>query len=124
MTQPAPTPGGKPVLPVLLEMLQMRAQIGRDRYGVLLATNNGRDPDTDLLDEVFDALFYVTQIIMERRGDYKFHIGQRVRVKDQPYHALGRIVARWMSETGERYVFEFDTPRGLVHIFNAAQLEE
>jgi len=41
------------------------------------------------------------------------------------YQATGTIVAAFITLSGlERYVFEFDTPPGMLHIFSPNQLEK
>ena len=50
--------------------------------------------------------------------------GTRVRKIGGNYQATGEIVASWIELDGKpRYVFRFDEPRGLLHIFTAAQVE-
>lgn len=50
--------------------------------------------------------------------------GTRARKVGGNYQATGEIVASWIELDGKpRYVFRFDEPRGLLHIFTAAQVE-
>jgi hypothetical protein len=54
----------------------------------------------------------------------KFKPGDRVRKIGGSYQADGRVVAAWLSDDGSpRYVFRFDVPNGMLHIFNETQLE-
>jgi hypothetical protein len=40
------------------------------------------------------------------------------------YQATGTILAKFEADDGSvRYVFRFDCPAGLLHIFNASQVE-
>jgi len=50
--------------------------------------------------------------------------GDRARKVGGSYQATGWIVAAFKTRAGDpRYVFEFDTPPGMLHIFGPAQLE-
>ena len=54
---------------------------------------------------------------------FKFKEGQRVAKVGGSYQADGVIRARWLTDSGEpRYVFQFDNPSGMVHIFGEHQL--
>jgi hypothetical protein len=55
----------------------------------------------------------------------KFIPGDRVRKVGGSYQAEGKIVAAWISEDDgqPRYVFRFNLPNGMLHIFNETQLE-
>ncbi|MBK8191573.1 MAG: hypothetical protein IPK79_14135 [Vampirovibrionales bacterium] len=53
-----------------------------------------------------------------------FKFGDRVRKVGGSYQANGTIRAAFQTRNGQqRYVFDFDTPAGLLHIFNHEQLE-
>lgn len=53
-----------------------------------------------------------------------FEVGSWVRKVGGSYQATGTIRAAFLTRKGEqRYVFDFDTPAGLLHIFNHDQLE-
>lgn len=55
---------------------------------------------------------------------FKFEVGQRVKKVGGSYEATGTIRARfWTRYAQERYVMDFDTPEGLLHIFGANNLE-
>jgi hypothetical protein len=57
--------------------------------------------------------------------EFKFQIGDRVRKTGGTYQAEGYIVGIAVTTTGQvRYVFEFETFPGMLHIFNEAQLEK
>ncbi len=53
-----------------------------------------------------------------------FSVGDRVRKVGGSYQATGTILAAFKTRYGSnRYVFDFDEPPGLLHIFNHEQLE-
>jgi hypothetical protein len=50
--------------------------------------------------------------------------GDRARKVGGSYQATGWIVSAFYTRAGAlRYVFEFDVPAGMLHIFGAGQLE-
>lgn len=56
--------------------------------------------------------------------DFKFKVGDYVRKTGGSYQADGFIVGTAITTMGQvRYVFEFETFPGMLHIFNEAQLE-
>lgn len=53
-----------------------------------------------------------------------FEVGSRVRKVGGSYQANGTIRAAFKTRNGQqRYVFDFDEPAGMLHIFNHEQLE-
>jgi hypothetical protein len=53
-----------------------------------------------------------------------FSVGDRARKVGGSYQATGTIRSAFKTRYGsQRYVFDFDTPAGLLHIFNHEQLE-
>lgn len=53
-----------------------------------------------------------------------FEVGSPVRKIGGSYQATGTIRASFQTRNGQqRYVFDFDEPPGLLHIFNHEQLE-
>lgn len=53
----------------------------------------------------------------------KFSPGDKVQKCGGSYQAFGTIKAVWLADDGTpRYVFRFDTPAGMCHIFNEGQL--
>ena len=53
-----------------------------------------------------------------------FDVGSRVRKIGGSYQATGTILAVFITRNGEqRFVFDFDEPPGLLHIFGPAQIE-
>ena len=53
----------------------------------------------------------------------KFQLEQRVQKIGGSYQASGTIKAAWIADDGlPRYVFRFDEPNGMLHIFNEGQL--
>jgi len=56
--------------------------------------------------------------------DFKLKVGDHVRKVGGSYQADGEIKAAFLADDGSaRYVFRFDNPPGLLHIFNENQLE-
>lgn len=56
--------------------------------------------------------------------EFKFKEGDRVRKIGGSYQADGIIVGIAVTTQGQvRYVFEFETFPGMLHIFNEGQLE-
>lgn len=67
--QPAPVPtGGRPVWELVIEDMQARDHVGRQRYGMPLQAGNGRDALIDMYQELLDAAVYCRQLIAERNG--------------------------------------------------------
>lgn len=66
--QPTPKPGRLVVLPYVLADFQKRADVGKERYGTYLMTDNGRDALWDALQEAMDLVMYLRQLILERDG--------------------------------------------------------
>ena len=64
--QPRPEPGQDTVLNHVLFDLIERANIGKQKYGTLLQTNNGRDALMDAYQEALDLVMYLRQAILER----------------------------------------------------------
>lgn len=55
---------------------------------------------------------------------YTFSLDQKVLKVGGSYQATGTIKAQFRADDGsERYVFRFDNPAGLLHIFNAKNLQ-
>jgi len=56
--------------------------------------------------------------------EFKFQVGDRVRKTGGSYEAEGFIVGTAVTTMGQlRYVFEFESYPGMLHIFNEGQLE-
>lgn len=56
-------------------------------------------------------------------SDMNFKVGDRVLKTGGSYQAFGTIVAAFKTRDGsERYVFEFDLPPGMLHIFGPQNL--
>lgn len=83
LIQPPPTNGGIKVLDgmadlliyhnteglVLYKCLQNRAIVGREKYGMWLETNNGRNSLVDAFQEALDLIMYLKQYDMEQTID-------------------------------------------------------
>lgn len=57
----------EPVYKYVLEDIEERVRIGRERYGVALQPYNGRDALVDGYQEIVDLVFYIRQEIRERQ---------------------------------------------------------
>lgn len=65
-TQVDPTPGDVAVWDLVIRDMRDRDNIGRERYGTPLQTNNGRDGLVDAYQEVLDLAVYLRQELEER----------------------------------------------------------
>ena len=55
----------------------------------------------------------------------KLVVGDRAEKVGGSFQALGTIVAQFYTlDKQERYVFEFDNPAGMLHIYGPSQLEK
>lgn len=62
--------------------------------------------------------------VVETKTEPKFKPEDRVQKVGGSYQAEGTIKAVWLADDGTpRYVFRFDVPNGMLHIFNETQLE-
>jgi hypothetical protein len=66
--QPQPSGGEQVVLLAVLSDLKERADVGKEKYGIYLKTNNGRDALWDAYQEALDLVMYLRQEILEREG--------------------------------------------------------
>lgn len=69
--QPPPISGKIDVAPVVIADIEARVKAGKEKYGTLLQTHNGRSALWDLYQELIDACMYVRQRLLEeeRGGD-------------------------------------------------------
>lgn len=66
--QPAPVPNLSPIIwDLVIEDMQERDRVGRERYGTPLQAHNGRDPLIDAYQEALDLVVYLRQAIEERK---------------------------------------------------------
>lgn len=65
-TQSQPQEGDKIVLDHVLSDLIQRAYFGKEKYGTMLKTNNGRDALVDAYQEALDLVMYLKQTLLER----------------------------------------------------------
>lgn len=66
--QPPPVPNtGRPIWDLVVEDMQERDRVGRQRYGTPLQTGNGRDMLIDAYQEALDLVVYLRGEIEERR---------------------------------------------------------
>lgn len=67
--QPPPvTNTSRPIWDLVVEDMQARDHVGRERYGTPLQANNGRDALVDAYQEALDLVVYLRQVIEERGG--------------------------------------------------------
>lgn len=64
--QPQPTKGQTDIYPLVLKDIEARVKAGKQKYGTLLQSHNGRDALWDLYQELIDAAMYIRQVIEER----------------------------------------------------------
>jgi hypothetical protein len=65
--QPPPLPNkGAPVWELVIADMMQRDHVGRQRYGMPLQANNGRDALVDAYQEALDLVVYLRQVIEER----------------------------------------------------------
>lgn len=62
-----PSEGGKDVVDLVIGDIEKRRELGIERYGTSLETNNGRDALVDLYQELLDGAMYCRQKIEEDR---------------------------------------------------------
>lgn len=67
-TQPTPLqePVGVDIGELVISDLRERIEYGRGKYGVSLHSHDGRDTLVDLVQELYDAIFYLRKLIEER----------------------------------------------------------
>ena len=68
MEQPTPNGNGVDVAALVHRDIELRADVGRKKYGERLQPHNGRDALVDLYQELLDAACYARQAIFERDG--------------------------------------------------------
>jgi transcriptional regulator with XRE-family HTH domain len=67
--QPPPVSNDKrPIWELVIEDMHARDHVGRERYGMPLQANNGRDALVDAYQEALDLCVYLRQAIEERSG--------------------------------------------------------
>lgn len=64
--EPMPEPGTAKILPLVLNDLETRAKVGKEKYGTYLMANNGRDALIDAYQEACDLVMYLRQALYER----------------------------------------------------------
>ena len=63
--QPPPVAGKIDVAPVVIADIEERMRAGKEKYGTLLQTHNGRSALWDLYQELIDACMYIRQRLLE-----------------------------------------------------------
>jgi len=62
---PPPKKGGRAVTPEVIADLRKRSEMGKEKYGTVLETDNGRDALVDAYQEALDLCCYLKQKLME-----------------------------------------------------------
>ena len=65
-SQPCPLIGNQIVVDIVLSDIRERAEMGKQKYGFYLQTNNGRDPLWDAYQEAIDLVMYLRQELLEK----------------------------------------------------------
>lgn len=67
--QPSPIQNASiPIWDLVIADIKERDAVGRERYGIPLQANNGRDALVDAYQEALDLVVYLRQAIEERNG--------------------------------------------------------
>lgn len=66
VVQPMPEGRGPDIVELVKNDLELRAVIGKRKYGERLKPNNGRDALVDAYQESLDLCVYLRQVIVER----------------------------------------------------------
>jgi hypothetical protein len=67
--EPDPVGGGTPIPPLVIKDLEKRADYGKEKYGTVLRSHNGRKPLWDAYQEILDCACYLRQAILEQYGE-------------------------------------------------------
>lgn len=68
--QPEPKKNrNKYIYKLVLKDIDTRARLGKEKYGVYLQANNGRDALRDAYEEALDLCQYLRQAMFERDGE-------------------------------------------------------
>ena len=62
---PVRGPGGVEIAPLVIADMKARDEMGREKYGGPLVTNDGRDSLNDLYQEILDAAVYCKKLELE-----------------------------------------------------------
>ena len=113
--QPPPVAGKIDVAPVVIADIEARMKAGKEKYGTLLQTHNGRDALWDAYQEAMDLCMYLRQMILERYIDETGLRESNVELCNRtgcneiatvhfmrPWGALGVCDSHAIEEHGER----------------------
>jgi hypothetical protein len=67
--QPRPVPGVEQVIPLVIEDMLQRQEVGTATHGRPLETFNGRDGLLDAYEEALDLAMYLKQCLLERQAN-------------------------------------------------------
>lgn len=64
--QPNPIPNNSiPIVDLVIQDMEERKRIGKERYGVFLQAHNGREAIRDAYEEALDLAIYLRQVLEE-----------------------------------------------------------
>lgn len=66
---PVVVEGAQSVNDWLIDYLNNRRELGKQKYGMEVMAPNGREPLLDLIDELADAMVYAAQAYLEKVGE-------------------------------------------------------
>lgn len=92
-------PGKRAIWGALKEKLELRVEQGRDKYGVMLETFNGRDALQDAWEETADQVFYLYQAWLETTS---VAVGQMLETAADLLFELTWIIAERSAEVRSR----------------------
>lgn len=105
--EPAPQKGEKKVLDYVMQDFIDRAEMGKQKYGTYLETNNGRNALNDLYQELADAVMYIKQELLQRAGTISVKI---MTAKDEPeenrqiaFYIQGYCYTGWYLKKSKRF---------------------
>lgn len=66
--QPDPLRGKLDIWPLVMSDIEARVEAGKEKYGTVLQSHNGRDPLWDAYQEAIDLVLYLRQAIAEKEN--------------------------------------------------------
>lgn len=112
--QPPPTAGRVDVAPIVIADIEARVAAGKQKYGVLLQTHNGRNALWDLYQELIDACMYVRQRLLEEEEEQQtptpITLTTESRRGNHVYADRVTAYSCWLTKDGK-----FDASQTYVH---------
>ena len=103
--EPMPKGNGTVVIDEVISDLSKRSEMGKNKYGTLLKTNNGRNSLMDLYQELLDACMYIKQKLMEEvvddSCDLTFDVYQMRAMETAVYPVESEVVYPALGLNGE-----------------------